>query len=180
MPAFDVAIGTEAVLHRAPTDPARPVRLVAFLDVDQELLAPRHRAEEQALWLLVRAARRVGDRVMGGTVLVQTRMPDHAVLVAARDADPAPVLDVDLARRRELSYPPFGGLAEISGDPAAVTAACEALAVHADLTVVGPRGGRALVRAPTVDDLCDALAAIDLSPARTIGRLRVDVDPRRV
>jgi len=180
MPAFDVAIGTEAVLHRAPSDPTRPIRLVAFLDVDQELLAPRHRAEEQALWLLVRAARRVGDRSAGGTMLVQTRMPEHAVLAAVRDADPAPVLDADVARRRELSYPPFGGLAEVSGDPAAVASACEALAALEPLTVLGPSDGRALVRTPSIDELCDALAAVDLSPARALGRLRVDVDPRRV
>ena len=33
---------------------------VAFLDFDQELLAPRYRAAEQALALLARAARLVG------------------------------------------------------------------------------------------------------------------------
>jgi primosomal protein N' (replication factor Y) len=179
MPAFDVAIGTEAVLHRAPTDASRPIRLVAFLDVDQELLAPRHRAEEQALWLLVRAARRLGDRSGGGTVLVQTRMPDHPVLVAALDGDPTAVLDADRARRHELGYPPFGGLAELSGDAAAVEVACAALS-DSGLTVLGPRDRRALVRAPSIDELCDALAIVDLTPARAAGRLRVDVDPRRV
>ena len=61
----DVLIGTEAVLHRADTmvggtmvgGSVRPrPGLVAFLEFDQELLAPRARAAEQALWLLVRAA----------------------------------------------------------------------------------------------------------------------------
>ncbi len=60
LPAFDVAVGTEAVLHRVRPGGDRPVRLVAFPELDQELLAPRYRAAEQALWLLVRAARHVG------------------------------------------------------------------------------------------------------------------------
>jgi primosomal protein N' (replication factor Y) len=180
MPAFDVAIGTEAVLHRAPEHPDRPIRLVAFLDFDQELLAPRYRAEEQALWLLVRASRLVGVRGPGGVVLTQTRMPEHPVVVAARDGYPLPVLDADLVRRRTLQYPPFGGLAEVSGQNAAVDTACAVLEQATALTVFGPASGRALVRAPSVDDLCDALASADLSGARALGRVRVDVDPRRV
>jgi primosomal protein N' (replication factor Y) len=182
LPAFDVAIGTEAVLHRAAEDPRRPVRLVAFLDLDQELLAPRYRAEEQALWLLVRASRCVGRRgPSGGVVLVQTRLPDHPVVRAARDGDPAPLLEADLARRRALGFPPFGGLAELSGDAPAVDAASSTLQRHSkSLTILGPSGARALLRSPSTKDLCDTLAAVDLAPARALGRLRVDVDPRRV
>ena len=40
----DVFVGTEAVLHRV-----RNVDVVAFLDFDAELLAPRYRAAEQAM-----------------------------------------------------------------------------------------------------------------------------------
>jgi primosomal protein N' (replication factor Y) len=178
MPAFDVAVGTEAVLHRVPADPRRPVRLVVFPELDQELLAPRYRAAEQALWLLVRAARLVGPAGSGGVVLVQTRLPDHEVIRAARDGDPSLVITTDRKRRRELGYPPFGGLAELSGDAVAVAVACEAL--RESVTVRGPADGRALLRAPTVEELCDALAATDLAPARALGRLRVDVDPLRV
>jgi primosomal protein N' (replication factor Y) len=180
---FDVAVGTEAVLHRVRPGGDRPVRLVAFPELDQELLAPRYRAAEQALWLLVRAARHVGPADGGGAVLVQTRLPDHEVVRAARDGDPAGVLTGEEARRRALGYPPFGGLAELSGDPAAVATACDALrtdAYRTAVTVLGPADGRALLRTPTVDALCDALAAVDLTAARALGRLRVDVDPLRV
>jgi primosomal protein N' (replication factor Y) len=62
------------VLHRADAAPAG-IELVTFLEFDQELLATRYRAAEQALWLLVRAARVVGGRRRGGRVLVQTRVP---------------------------------------------------------------------------------------------------------
>ncbi len=50
-------LGTEAVLHAGPV-----ADTVVFLDFDQELHAPRYRAAEQAMWLLVRAARLLGGR----------------------------------------------------------------------------------------------------------------------
>ncbi len=178
LPAFDIAVGTEAVLHRVPTEPARPVTLVAFPEIDQELLAPRYRAAEQALWLLVRAARLVGDRAGGGRILLQTRVPEHEVLRAVGDGDPSIVEQADAERRRALGYPPFGGVAALSGDSAAVDAACDLLSDR--LTVLGPNHGRALLRADTVEALCDALAAADLGPARALGRLRIDVDPLRI
>jgi primosomal protein N' (replication factor Y) len=178
LPAFDVAVGTEAVLHRVRLDSARPVRLVAFLDFDQELLAPRYRAVEQALWLLVRAARVVGPRAGGGVVLVQTRLPTDPVVVAAGDASLEPVLEAERDRRQAFGFPPFAGLAELSGGSDAVAAACDAL--RASVDVLGPTDDRALLRAPSAAALSDGLAATDLSAARARGRLRVEVDPLRV
>ena len=52
-PDAGVYVGTEAVLHRV-----KAADVVAFLDIDTELLAPRYRAAEQAMALLVRGARR--------------------------------------------------------------------------------------------------------------------------
>jgi primosomal protein N' (replication factor Y) len=175
-----VLVGTEAVLHRAPARP--PVRLCAFLEFDQELLATRYRATEQALVLLARAARLVGPRSGAGRVLVQTRVPDHDVLGAARRADPGIAAGPDRARRAELGFPPFGGLAEVSGDDEAVEVACAELRNRAGVTVLGPRAApaRALVQAATVETLCDALVATDFSAARSVGRLRVEVEPLRV
>ena len=48
----DVYVGTEAVLHRV-----RSADVVVFLEFDSELLAPRFRAAEQAIGLLIRAGR---------------------------------------------------------------------------------------------------------------------------
>ena len=56
-PAAGVYVGTEAVLHRVTQ-----ADVVAFLDIDIELLVPRYRAAEQALALLVRGARLTGPR----------------------------------------------------------------------------------------------------------------------
>jgi primosomal protein N' (replication factor Y) len=183
LPSAAVLVGTEAVLHRADAAPAG-IELVAFLEFDQELLATRYRAAEQALWLLVRAARVVGGRRGDGRVLVQTRVPDHDVIEAALAAEPTIVADAERARRRILGFPPFGGLAEVSGAPDAVDAACGALRAVRAVRVLGPvavgASSRALVQAESADVLCDALAEVDLTPARERGRLRVDVDPLRV
>jgi primosomal protein N' (replication factor Y) len=178
----DVLIGTEAVLHRTPVLPGPPVRLVAFLELDQELLAPRVRAAEQALWLLVRAARLLGPRADGGVLLVQTRLPEHEVVRAAADADPLVVVEAERPRRRALGFPPFGGLAALSGTPGAVGQACDALRAVDSVAVLGPidDGKRALVRAPSFAELCDALALPEVDTAHAVGRLRVDVDPRRI
>ena len=128
----------------------------------------------------MRGARLLGDR---GRLLVQTRLPDHEVVRAARRSAPMLVADAERARRRTLGFPPFGGLAELSGAADAVAAACAA-AADGGVTVLGPvdagHGARALLRAPTVADLCDALAAPASTRARAHGRLRIDVDPRRV
>ncbi|HKA93014.1 MAG TPA: hypothetical protein VKE97_04370 [Acidimicrobiia bacterium] len=183
LPPAPLLVGTEAVLHRLDADAER-TDVVAFLEFDQELLAARYRAAEQALWLLVRAARIVGGRRGPGRVLVQTRVPDHDVIEAARAADPMVVADAERARRRVLGFPPFGGLAELSGAPEAVDVACAAIRAVRALRVLGPVGtgpsARALVQSPSTDVLSEAFAEIDLTPARERGRLRIDVDPLRV
>lgn len=177
--AAPVLVGTEAVLHRVARGSVPPVRLVAFPTFDEELCALRYRAHEQALWLLVRAARLLGDRSRGGRLVVQTRMPDHPVLAVAATGDPDGFLAAETEIRRALAYPPFGAVAEVSGVAAAVTVAADALRA-AGLTVVGGDTGPALVRAATPDALADGIAAADLGPARARGRLRVAVDPARV
>jgi primosomal protein N' (replication factor Y) len=178
-----VFVGTEAVLQRVEVRRRRPV-LVAFLDFDQELLAPRSRAAEHALWLVVRAARLVAGHDRSRTrVLLQTRAPDHDVVRAAVAGDPARVAEAERARRRALGFPPFGGLAEISGSAPAVESAAAALGSDTSVSVLGPdRHGetaRALVRGPDPDAVADALAGV-IPSARALGRLHVEVDPTRI
>jgi primosomal protein N' (replication factor Y) len=164
VPDAQVLVGTEAVLHRVPT-----ADVVAFLDLDQELLAPRFRAAEQALALLARAARVVRGR--NGRLVVQTRVPDHEVPAAALHADPTRVSAAEAERRSTLRFPPFAALALVSGE--AADEYVSALPVH--LERLGPMDGRWLVRAPDHDTLCNGLAATP----RPGGRLRVEVDPLR-
>ena len=185
LPKETVLIGTEAVLHRVDPHPAGSTSVVAFLDFDAELLAPRFRAGEQALWLLVRAARLVGPRAAGGRVLVQTRLPRHEVIDAAVRADPGLLADAERRRRQLLELPPYAALARLTGDPPALAAAAAALRVDGGgVRVSGGPGGQGsvdavLVRAPTSDILSAALAAASAA-GRPLGRLRAEVDPLRV
>ena len=112
-PATRVVVGTEAVLHQVDRADA-----VAFLDLDQELLAPRYRTVEQALALLARAARLVGGKADGGRLLLQTRVPRHEVVQAVLHGDPARVAEAEAERRTLLRFPPAWAMAEVSG-PAA-------------------------------------------------------------
>ena len=165
-----VMVGTEAVLYRVPQADS-----VVFLDFDSELLAPRYRAAEQALALLVRAARLVEGRGGGGPgrLVVQTRLPDHEVLRAVSLADPDIVTAAETARRIDLRLPPYGALAVVSG--AAALDVVQQLRGDERVQVGGPASGPYQIRASTSEVLADALAGI----VRPSGRVRVEVDPMR-
>jgi len=166
-----VYVGTEAVLHQVAS-----ADVVAFLDFDQELLAPRYRAAEEALALLVRAGRLVGGRRGDGRVLVQTRLPGHEVVQAAVLADPARASTAEADRRALLRFPPVTALAAVSGASAPMFIEGLSHAAFAGLEILGPSDGQWLLRAADHATLLDALAATPRPP----GRLRVTVDPLRL
>jgi primosomal protein N' (replication factor Y) len=175
-PLGRVVIGTEAVLQRVHRADA-----VAFVDLDQELLAPRYRSSEQALALVARAARVVAGAEGGGSsgrsaghLLLQTRSPDHEVIEAAVAGDPARVAAAERERRQLLRFPPFSAMAAVSG--AGAPAFVAAFGHPPTVDVVEVATGQWLLRAPDHVTLCDALAATP----RPAGRLRVEVDPLRV
>jgi primosomal protein N' (replication factor Y) len=178
-----VVVGTEAVLHRSLTPD-----VVAFLDLDADLLAPRYRAAEQVLGQLGRAARLLGGRARGGRLLLQTRQPGHDVVEAVFHADPGRWAKAEAARRRELSLPPFAALAHVSGAGAATFV--ESLASGDPrggvavpngppdrVTVLGPVAGRYLVRARDAEALADALADARAAVPAGSDPARVEVDP---
>ena len=170
LPEAPVLVGTETILYReAELQSAGGAAAVAFLDFDQELLAPRYRAGEEALALLARASRLVGGRA--GRVLVQTRTPFHPVLKAALLADPGRLAAAEGPVRRQLRLPPFSALALLSGPGAAGMA--ESLGTGVEPSQLGD--GRFIVRAPDHASLAAALAAA----RRPSGRVRVEVGPLR-
>ncbi len=165
-----IVVGTEAVLHRV-----FDAGLIAFLDFDQELLAPRYRAGEQAMALITRAARIVGPRDNGGRVVIQTRSAEHRVVKASLHADPTAFAADELAIREAANFPPASALAEVSGSGAAELV--DPLMLRLDVDVLGPRAdGRYLLRAADADTLADIIADTPRPKART----RVAVDPPRV
>lgn len=168
-PDAQVAIGTEAVLHRLER-----VDAFVFLDLDQELMAPRYRAGEEALALLMRASRLVGGRGRSGRVLVQTRLPGHPVVLAALRGDPSLLRSVEWDRRELLGVPPARTIAVVGG-PAAPEYV-EQVGRPPGVEVLDPGDGRWVLRARDRRVLLDHLAGVRRPP----GRLRLQVDPVRV
>lgn len=158
-----IHVGTEAVLHRVDA-----ADVVAFLEFDSEMLAPRFRAAEQSMALIVRAAR------LAPEILLQTFDPDHEVVRAAVAGDPDVIVEGERARRRLLSLPPFGALASVSGgfsDEVVDQLDREAVQVgRVD-------HDRFLVRAADWTTLGAALNSARRPPG---ARVRVEVDPPRV
>jgi primosomal protein N' (replication factor Y) len=167
-PAGELFVGTEAALHRF--SPMDDIGAVAFVDFDQEVMAPRVRAGSEALNLLAHASRLVRGRA--GQVVVQTRMPDHPVLRAAVGADPTLLSDPETESRRALRLPPFGAVAVITGSEAGDFVA----ALGSQVQVLGPDGDRWLVKADAPETLANALAGAE----RPGGGVRVAVDPARM
>ncbi|MDA8033613.1 MAG: hypothetical protein M0T71_05515 [Actinomycetota bacterium] len=168
VPQAPVLVGTEAVLHRVGA-----ASLVVFLDLDQELLAPRLDAGVRALALLALASRLVGGRRRRGGpggVVVQTRLPGHEVVQAAVHAEPGRLAEAELARRRALALPPSSAVALVTGE--GLEAARHVLRAAAGCTTARV-GDRLLVRAADAATLADGLAGLD---ALAVG-VRVEVDP---
>ena len=167
-----VVVGTEAALHRFR--PADSVSAVVFVDFDQELLAPRVRATDEALALLARASRLVKGRA--GLVLVQTRLPDHPAVRAAVLADPTVLSDGQAAVRRELQLPPFTAVALVAGEGASEYIMSLKVLPGSPVAAIGPDGDRWLVKAADITVLADALAATP----RPAAPVRVAVQPARM
>jgi len=164
-PPAGVYVGTEAVLHRVPR-----ADVVAFLEFDSELLAPRFRATEQAMSLIIRAGR------LAPEVLVQTFSPDHEFMAAISAGDPAALVESERSRRRSLSLPPFAALAVVSGAGAVEIAAQVADTPGVEVGDTGT-GDRFLVRAGDRATLGRVLNATERPPG---SRVRIEVDPPRV
>jgi len=164
----DLYVGTEAVLHRLES-----TDIVAFLDFDQELLAPRYRAAEQAMALLVKAARLIGRREKNGRIIVQTRIPDHPVLDAAYHSDPGRLARSELETRQMLQQPPIVNWAIVSGTSAAefMSRIDNVDGVETSSTTEGTWRLRSQDRQKLLNLLKDT--------ERPPGRLRIEIDPLR-
>jgi primosomal protein N' (replication factor Y) (superfamily II helicase) len=168
-------VGTEALLHRIGTCDA-----VIFLDFDTELFAPRYRAADESLALIVRAAQLLGGRgreegAGRARLVLQTRTPDHVVVQAAVRADPSLVAAAMREQRKALLLPPFRAIALVGGAGAPIIAA--QLRELPDAPIVdGPPDGPFLVRGRNHPHLCAKLSKIE----RPSERVRVEVDPLRL
>jgi primosomal protein N' (replication factor Y) len=101
-----VLIGTQMVAkgHHFPG-----VSVAAVVDADAGLSFPDFRAEERTFQLVTQLAGRSG-RDAPGKVIVQTFEPDATPFAFAVRHDVTGFLAQELARRKELDYPPFRNL----------------------------------------------------------------------
>ena len=166
-------VGTEAALHRV-----RDVDTVVFLDIDQEISAPRYRASEISLTLVIHAARLVARSSSRGLVLVQTFLADHALLRGLASHDLDEFTSDEMSRRKLMSLPPFGALAQLSGK--GVDTVADNLRSNVLLQVSATAQDSVLVKAQSWNDLADGLAAsLTTSTTSKAVRIKTQVDPPR-
>jgi primosomal protein N' (replication factor Y) len=163
-------VGTEAALHRV-----HEADTVVFLDIDQELAAPRYRASEIVGSLLVHASRLVGRSEIGGKVMVQTHSVDSPVLQAMATLRIDEYLQSVSEMRSFMKLPPFGALAQLSGTN--IDVAMNELHNNVFVHVSASNDGSYLVKASDWQVLADALS--ELEAVKGV-RLKVQVDPARV
>ena len=189
-----VLVGTQMVAkgHDFPD-----VTLGVVMDADQTLRFPDFRAEERTFALVTQLAGRAGRGDSGGTVLVQTLAPTAQAIVYAAGHDTDGFLAQELARRKALSYPPYGALIRVicsstEEDRALGTARALAGAIAArSSTLLGPaplfrlRGRARAQLVIKTSERSAAIGAVGQAVDRMAGEasqrgvsISVDVDPQ--
>jgi primosomal protein N' (replication factor Y) len=90
------------------------VTLVGVIYADTQLNLPDFRASERTFQLLTQVAGRAGRGRLPGEVIIQTFLPEHPSLKAAARQDFDLFCEGELSDRRELFFPPFSRLIDVS------------------------------------------------------------------
>ena len=106
-----VLIGTQMVA-KGLNLPA--VTLVGVLDADLGLYSDSFRAAETTFNMLTQVVGRAGRGQDAGQALIQTMVPQHAVLQLAAKQDYDGFYQLEIGLRKMLQYPPFGDLVQIT------------------------------------------------------------------
>ena len=190
---IDILVATQAAAkgHNFPN-----LTLVGVVDADLGLRGGDLRAGERTFQLLVQASGRAGRHERPGRALLQTYLPEHAVMQALKHQDRDGFLAAEMAERELSKLPPFGRLAAViaSGPDILVLetyvlALAAAVPNAAGVEVFGPadapqalvrgrRRKRFLVRADRTVDLQGFLSAwrARVRVPNSV-RLVIDVDP---
>lgn len=109
-PGAKVLVGTQMIAkgHHFPD-----VTLVGVVNADLTLHFPDFRAEERTFSMLVQVGGRSGRGERPGRVVVQTLSPKARPIVQAASGEHEEFYAEELARRRELGYPPAGSLVSL-------------------------------------------------------------------
>jgi len=90
------------------------VTLVGVLDGDLSLYTDSYRAAETTFNMLTQVVGRAGRGDTAGMAMIQTMVPEHAVINMAARQDYDSFYDLEIGLRRQLSCPPFGDLTLIT------------------------------------------------------------------
>ena len=102
---YDILLGTQMVAKGLDFP---DVTLVGVLNADTALHHPDFRASERCFNLIAQVAGRAGRSDRGGQVVVQTWVPEHPALMAARSHDFTGFAEKEMEERRVFAFPPFG------------------------------------------------------------------------
>jgi len=108
---FDLLVGTQMVTKGLDIP---GVTLVGVLSADIGLDMPDFRAAEKSYARLLQVAGRAGRGDREGLVMIQSYYSDHPVIGHLIDGDYRCFFEAVLAERRELHYPPFSRLINIT------------------------------------------------------------------
>lgn len=90
------------------------VTLVGVLDGDLGLYSDSYRAAETTFNMLTQVVGRAGRGDTAGRAMIQTMLPDHAVINLAAKQDYDGFYSLEIGLRRQLQTPPFGDLTVIT------------------------------------------------------------------
>jgi primosomal protein N' (replication factor Y) len=141
----DILLGTQMIAKGLDFP---NVTLVGVVNADVGIHLPDFRASERTFQLLSQVAGRTGRGTLGGTVLVQTSLPDHYSVQAALRHDFAGFARRELEERRAPAYPPHVRLVNVllsSPDPEEVAREAERGVAWVRSRPPGPASGIELV-----------------------------------
>jgi primosomal protein N' (replication factor Y) len=90
------------------------VTLVGVLDADLSLYNSSYRAAETTFNMLTQVVGRAGRGDVAGQAIIQTMVPEHAILKLAAQQDYDGFYDLEIRLRQVQNCPPFADLVEIT------------------------------------------------------------------
>ena len=108
---LDVLVGTQMVVKGLDFD---NVSLVGILDADGLLSFADFRVNERAFQLMEQVSGRAGRKGAQGKVIIQAINVKHPVIKMVEQHDFLKLYELEIASRKEFSYPPFSRLIKLT------------------------------------------------------------------